>query len=133
MGTQQVLAYHKYVLRAFATLIFQDLEAVGIPRPSVRGTWGDSIYLVFSRIPDAGAVALLLADLVKCESWQHVGLPSNFCVRISVHAAPVYAVFDYVTQSMVRVSGCLGVRVHWHLAIMPVIAVTSKWCWDRGH
>jgi hypothetical protein len=74
-------------------------EYVSVCRPKVRNTWGDAVYFVFSRVPDAGSFALLLSDLVTRIPWYKLGLPKSLNIRISLHAAPVHPVVDPITQT----------------------------------
>jgi hypothetical protein len=105
LDEDQVLTYHDFLLQAFAALLDSLAATRGVQRPAVQNTWGDAIYLVFSRVPDAGAVALLLSDLVLRVPWHLLGLPSNLSVRISLHAAPVNAVNDPIARARVRGRG----------------------------
>lgn len=56
------------------------------------------MYCVFRRVPDAGVFALLLCDLVCRVDWRKINLP-KLSIRISLHAAPVFPVWDAVSQT----------------------------------
>ena len=90
----------------------------------VKNTWGDAFYFVFSQCEDAGEFealafaafhpslfrffspwrlrvnvctgyfALLLSDLVTRVPWEQLGLPDDLSIRVSLHAAPLYAIMD---------------------------------------
>jgi class 3 adenylate cyclase len=64
--------------------------------PLTRNTWGDGLYIAFSTCRDAGLFALELKELVAATDWAARDLPSDFNIRIAVHAGPVYKVFDSV-------------------------------------
>ncbi len=63
MGEMQVLTFVERFLGAVAALL-ESLPSIGIRGAATKNTWGDALYMVFSRVPDAGTVALLLSDLV---------------------------------------------------------------------
>ena len=64
MGEMQVLTFVERFLGSVAALL-EMLPSIGIKGCATKNTWGDAIYMVFSRVPDAGIVALLLSDLVQ--------------------------------------------------------------------
>jgi hypothetical protein len=64
MGEMQVLTFVERFLGAVAALL-ESLPSIGIRGCATKNTWGDALYMVFSRVPDAGTVALLLSDLVQ--------------------------------------------------------------------
>jgi class 3 adenylate cyclase/tetratricopeptide (TPR) repeat protein len=66
-------------------------------QPLMKNTWGDGLYFVFSNVRDAGQFALDLLDGVRLTDWPTKGLPS-LNLRIGLHAGPVYACTDPVTQ-----------------------------------
>ncbi|HEV2882851.1 MAG TPA: TRAFs-binding domain-containing protein [Pyrinomonadaceae bacterium] len=68
------------------------------PAPLLRNTWGDGLYLVFEDVQAAGRFALDLSDLLNAADWTRRGLPADLNLRIALHAGPVYACTDPVTQ-----------------------------------
>jgi class 3 adenylate cyclase/tetratricopeptide (TPR) repeat protein len=73
------------------------LAAESAHRPLTKNTWGDGLYFVFSNVRDAGQFALDLRDAVRNTDWLKHGLP-GLNLRIGLHAGPVYACRDPVTQ-----------------------------------
>jgi class 3 adenylate cyclase/tetratricopeptide (TPR) repeat protein len=67
------------------------------PNPLIKNTWGDGLYFVFSDVRTAGRFALTLRDRVKATQWKEKGLP-ELDLRIGLHAGPVYACMDPVTE-----------------------------------
>ncbi|MCA1567392.1 MAG: adenylate/guanylate cyclase domain-containing protein [Acidobacteria bacterium] len=70
------------------------------PAPLLRNTWGDGLYLVFEDVQAAGRFALDLSDLLNATDWTRSGLPADLNLRIALHAGPVYACTDPVTQGL---------------------------------
>jgi len=68
------------------------------PAPLLKNTWGDGLYLVFADVQAAGRFALDLSDLLNATDWTERGLPADLNLRIALHAGPVYACTDPVTQ-----------------------------------
>jgi class 3 adenylate cyclase len=68
------------------------------PAPLLKNTWGDGLYLVFEDVQAAGRFALDLSDLLNATDWTLRGLPADLNLRIALHAGPVYACTDPVTQ-----------------------------------
>ncbi len=68
------------------------------PAPLLKNTWGDGLYLVFADVQTAGRFALDLSDLLNATDWTQRGLPAELNLRIALHAGPVYACTDPVTQ-----------------------------------
>jgi len=68
-------------------------------QPLTMNTWGDGLYLVFANVRDAGQFALDLCDAVRGTDWAGKGLP-EISVRIGLHAGPVYACTDPVTERL---------------------------------
>ena len=67
--------------------------------PLTMNTWGDGLYFVFSNVSDAGQFALDLCDAVRGTDWPRKGLP-EINLRIGLHAGPVYACTDPVTERL---------------------------------
>jgi len=70
------------------------------PAPLLKNTWGDGLYLVFEDVQAAGRFALDLSDLLNATDWTLRGLPADLNLRIALHAGPVYACTDPVTQKV---------------------------------
>lgn len=75
------------------------LARESVYEPLMKNTWGDGLYIVFSNVEDAGRFALDLCDAVRSTEWSAKGLP-NINVRIGLHAGPVYACTDPVTERL---------------------------------
>ncbi len=67
-------------------------------KPLAVNTWGDGIFATFGSMGEAGHFALKLAELVVATRWELFGLPEDLSIRIALHAGPVYAIEDPVTQ-----------------------------------
>ena len=67
------------------------------PAPLMKNTWGDGLYFVFPDVRSAGRFALELRDRVKATQWSEKGL-RDLDLRIGLHAGPVYACIDPVTE-----------------------------------
>jgi len=67
------------------------------PAPLMKNTWGDGLYFVFPDVRSAGRFALELRDRVKATHWAEKGL-QDLGLRIGLHAGPVYACVDPVTE-----------------------------------
>ena len=67
--------------------------------PELKDTWGDGLYFVFGSVRHAGLFALELADfMLPAGKWAALGLPENLNLRIALHAGPVYACQDPITE-----------------------------------
>lgn len=84
-------------------------------KPLMKNTWGDGLYFVFSKMRDAGRFALDLRDGVRLTDWAAKGLP-NLNLRIGLHAGPVYACTDPVTQR----ANYIGAQVSRAARIEPI-------------
>jgi class 3 adenylate cyclase/tetratricopeptide (TPR) repeat protein len=89
----QIPVFVRHFLGAVGSLVarFQ-------PAPLLKNTWGDGLYLVFADVQAAGRFALDLSDLLNATDWTARGLPAELNLRIALHAGPVYACTDPVTQ-----------------------------------
>jgi class 3 adenylate cyclase/tetratricopeptide (TPR) repeat protein len=68
------------------------------PPPILINTWGDGLYFVFDGVGPAGEFALALCEAVGREDWKSKGFRQDIALRIGLHAGPVYACLDPVTQ-----------------------------------
>jgi class 3 adenylate cyclase len=84
--------------------------------PVVKNSWGDALYFVFERVGDAAAFALNLFDAIAGVQWEKKGLPDDLTMRMALHAGPVYACRDPVTQT----KNCVGWHVNRVARIEPV-------------
>src|SRR5262249_38596213 len=75
-----------------------EMVSASDPKPVLRNTWGDAIYLVFENGESAFEVAMNLRDLVAETDWEKLGLPSGISLRIGLHAGPVYRIVDPVLK-----------------------------------
>jgi class 3 adenylate cyclase len=90
---QQIPLFLKHFLGAIGRLISTSPHA-----PSIKNTWGDGLYFVFADVRDAGLFALELCELMVSTDWSRRGLPKAISLRIALHAGPVYACVDPVTE-----------------------------------
>jgi len=63
-------------------------------------TWGDSLYLVFDYLEEAGRLALKLRDTVSQTNWQAVQPSARVSACISLHTGPVVLSVDPVIRQM---------------------------------
>jgi class 3 adenylate cyclase len=89
---QQIPLFLNHFLGAIGNLISTSPHA-----PSIKNTWGDGLYFVFSHVRDAGLFALDLCELMVNTDWSKKGLPKAINLRIALHAGPVYSCVDPVT------------------------------------
>ena len=89
---QQIPLFLNHFLGAIGKLISTSPHA-----PSIKNTWGDGLYFVFSDVRDAGLFALDLCELMVSTDWSKKGLPKAINLRIALHAGPVYSCVDPVT------------------------------------
>lgn len=86
--------------------------------PIAKNTWGDGLYLVFRNVRDAGLFALQLCERIEQIDWLRVGL-GELKVRVGLHAGPVYACLDPVTERI----NYIGAHVSRAARIEPVTPV----------
>jgi len=90
---QQIPLFLNYFLGAIGRLISTSPHA-----PIIKNTWGDGLYFVFADVKHAGLFALELCELMVQTNWGKTGLPRAINLRIALHAGPVYACVDPVTE-----------------------------------
>ena len=90
---QQIPLFLNYFLGAIGKLISTSPHA-----PIIKNTWGDGLYFVFDGVKHAGLFALELCELMVSTDWTKRGLPKALNLRIALHAGPVYACVDPVTE-----------------------------------
>ena len=66
------------------------------PGTVFQNTWGDGLFLVFEKAPDAGRFAIRLAREVNALDRAAAGLPETLNLRIALHVGPVYRFHDRV-------------------------------------
>ncbi len=97
---EQVPRFVEHFLGAVAALA-QRAAALRPPcAPMMKNTWGDGLYFVFATARDAGRFALDLCELVDGTDWTTLGLPASLNLRIALHAGPVYARQNPVTDRL---------------------------------
>jgi class 3 adenylate cyclase/tetratricopeptide (TPR) repeat protein len=67
--------------------------------PIAKNTWGDGLYFVFANVRDAGLFALELCERIEQIDWASCGL-GELKIRVGLHAGPVYACMDPVTERL---------------------------------
>jgi len=90
---QQIPLFLNHFLGAIGKLISTSPHA-----PIIKNTWGDGLYFVFDDVKHAGRFALELCELMVQTNWGKTGLPKGINLRIALHAGPVYACVDPVTE-----------------------------------
>jgi class 3 adenylate cyclase len=90
---QQIPLFLNYFLGAIGRLI-----SISPHAPLIKNTWGDGLYFVFDDVKHAGLFALELCELMVQTDWARTGLPKAINLRIALHAGPVYACVDPVTE-----------------------------------
>jgi class 3 adenylate cyclase len=99
----------------FLTLVSETVTT-GEYAPVTKNTWGDGIHMVFGKESEAAMFALDLRDRVEEVDWAAYGLPSDFSLRIALHAGPAYRCVDPVTGH----EGFFGVHVSHTARIEPI-------------
>jgi len=66
-------------------------------QPVMKNSWGDSLFLVFESVEDAGRAALTMNSRLNAMDFSKMGLPSGINLRVALHAGPVYACDDPIT------------------------------------
>ncbi|MDX6693740.1 MAG: hypothetical protein QOF02_1343 [Blastocatellia bacterium] len=93
LSEEQIPRFVKSFLGAISRM-----PAMSNHAPEMKNTWGDGLYFVFGSVRDAGLFALELADLMATGDWAAKGLPPGLNLRIALHAGPVYACLDPITE-----------------------------------
>lgn len=108
---KQFPRFAKHFLGTVADLISR------LPRaPLAKNTWGDALYLVFSRIEDAGTFALDLLDRLCSAPWEDKESSVELNLRIALHAGPVFTWTDPVIEQ----SSATGLHVVRAARIEPI-------------
>jgi class 3 adenylate cyclase/tetratricopeptide (TPR) repeat protein len=95
IAENSVLAFFNAFLGEVGRLI-----AVNSVAPLVRNTWGDGLFLVFSKVEHAGRFALDLADAMSRTPWESHELPKDLTIRVGLHAGPLFEFVDRVTGQL---------------------------------
>jgi hypothetical protein len=94
LSDAQLVAFQEVVMNSIATHIdpYRDHLLSG-------RTWGDGINLIFDDVVSAAECALgLVAASLELDT-EHVGLPQLRGLRVAAHAAPLFELWDPVSQS----------------------------------
>lgn len=65
-----------------------------------RRTQGDGLFIVFTKLMTAVAVALRINVVLTETEWESIGLPADLQIRISLDAGPCYAYQDRIVGSI---------------------------------
>lgn len=86
-----------------------------------RNTWGDAVYVAFSRPALAARFANDLVEACAPDRAKALGLPQDLRFRVSLHAGPVRMVYDPVAKC----PNCIGSHVSWAARIEPITPAGS--------
>ena len=100
----------------FLGLVPKTLREIGIT-PLEISSRGDGLYAVFATPEEAAIFALTLSDAVGALDWRAMGLPVDTHVRIALHAGPVFAAIDPVTDKLAH----YGTHVTRAARIEPIV------------
>ena len=81
-----------------------------------KETWGDGLYMVFPTVGEAGSFGLELTERIVATDWIGVGLPSDFDLRVALHAGPTYCYRNPVTDK----TGFMGTHMTQTARIEPI-------------
>lgn len=85
--------------------------------PVAAETSAGTMYFVFNGLTEAANLALDLRDLMAGSDWGTRGLPADLNMRVALHAGPVFAFLDPVTQRQ----SCLGAHITRAQHILPTV------------
>ena len=108
---EQLPRFVAHFLGAIAELMTTSPHA-----PVMQNTWGDALFFVFQNIEDAGLFTFALRDRLCHTAWVQYGLPADLTLRIALHAGPISACVDPVTQH----PNYIGSHVNWAARIEPI-------------
>jgi class 3 adenylate cyclase len=111
IGERQMPPFVREFKGAIARLI-----AEGKFRPAVAESWGKSQFFVYDSLQEAALFALALRDVIVRTPWVEHRLPEDLGVRLVLHAGPVYAFVDPVTQRPT----CIGLHLGRAARIEPI-------------
>jgi hypothetical protein len=103
IGERQMPAFVREFKGTIARLI-KETEL----QPQVAESWGKSQSFTFDSLQEAALFALALRDLVGRTKWSEHSLPANLGIRLVLHAGPIYAFVDPVTQRQSYIGLHLG-------------------------
>jgi class 3 adenylate cyclase len=99
LDEEQVRRFIQYFMSPIAEIV-RSFHVANV----VRNTWGDSLYLVFDHVREAGLCALKISKLVRGQiatgSWKKLHLPGDLNVRLALHAGPLFKCTDPITGHM---------------------------------
>jgi class 3 adenylate cyclase len=85
--------------------------------PTSAETNAGFMYFVFDGLAEAARLALDLRDMMGGRKWSELGLPADLTLRVALHAGPVFAFVDPVTQRQ----SCLGAHLTRAQHILPTV------------
>ncbi len=100
----------------FLGLVPKTLRDIGVT-PLEISSRGDGLYAVFATPEEAAHFALTLSDAVGAIDWNAMGLPVDTHLRIALHAGPVFAAIDPVTEKLAH----YGTHVTRAARIEPIV------------
>ncbi len=86
-----------YYMYVFLNAVAKQLRQLPV-QPLMINTWGDAIFAVTEHALPLADYALALRRVVCTTDWRKLGLPAAMSVRIALHAGPVFAGTDAITD-----------------------------------
>jgi class 3 adenylate cyclase len=92
----------------------------------MKKTWGDGLYFVFDAVRAAGLFALELCDVINGTRWPDYGLPADLNLRIGLHAGPIYACPDPITNEQTYIGSHVNRTARIEPITPPGLVYTSQ-------
>ncbi len=108
--------YFPIFFTTFLGLVPKTLREIGV-MPLELSSRGDGLYAVFATPEEAALFAITLSNAVGALDWLAMGLPVDTHVRIALHAGPVFAAVDPVTDKLAH----YGTHVTRAARIEPIV------------
>ncbi len=108
--------YFPVFFTTFLGLVPKTLRDIGVT-PLEISSRGDGLYAVFAAPEEAAHFALTLSAAVGAFDWRAMGLPGDTHLRIALHAGPVFAAIDPVTDKLAH----YGTHVTRAARIEPIV------------
>ena len=108
--------YFPIFFTTFLGLVPKTLQDIAVT-PLEISSRGDGLYAVFDTPEEAARFATALSDAVGAIDWRAMGLPADTHVRIALHAGPVFAAIDPVTDKLAH----YGTHVTRAARIEPIV------------
>ena len=90
----------------------------GLPAPPVAAeSSAGTMFFVFNGLAEAAKLALDLRAMMGVNIWAQRGLPADLSIRVALHAGPVFAFVDPVTQR----PSCLGAHITRAQHLLPTV------------